>query len=182
MGIRSVTFGTKPEENGTSFGTAGCEKMVWSRTRKVPQARWAAAARYAHAMSPAAAQRARTRAKKSRKRKRAGWLAWLPLLLAIAVKPFEVRAASVLALTGPGALRLLFPFVVLVQAHAPASLAPEQRDTLAEWAMWAQFPVYGLLMALAARWRSFLFGAGLLVVVHAAAIVAATVPAMVTDH
>ena len=65
-----------------------------------------------------------------------------------------MRAASVLALSGPGALRLLYPFVVLAQAHAPASLAPEQRDALAEWTMWAQFPVYGLLAALVnGRWR-----------------------------
>ena len=133
-------------------------------------------------MSPAAAQRARprtrsrTQSKRGRKRKRSGWLVWLPLLLAAAVAPFAVRAASVLALSGPGALRLLFPFVVLVQVHAPALLAPEQRDTLAGWAMWAQFPAYGLIAALATRRRSFAFGAGLALLVHTAAILAASVP------
>ena len=100
---------------------------------------------------------------------------WVPPLLAVAVTPFAVRAASVLALTGPGAVRLLFPFVVLVQAHTPTALAPEQRDTLAEWTMWAQFPLYGLLAALAVRWRSLAFAAALLVLLHAAAVLAAMV-------
>ena len=122
-------------------------------------------------MSPVATQR------KRRKRRRpslpVSWLSWWPLLLALIVTPFAVRAASVLALSGPAALRLLYPCVVLVQAHAPATLAPEQRDALAEWVMWAQFPAYGLLAVLAGRWRGM--GAGLLaaLVVHGVAVGAA---------
>ena len=122
-------------------------------------------------MTPVATQR------KRRKRRRSSlllsWLSWWPLLLALIVTPFAVRAASVLALSGPGALRLLYPYVVLVQAHAPATLAPEQRDVLAEWVMWAQFPVYGLLAVLVGRWRGM--GAGVLaaLVVHGVAVAAA---------
>ena len=126
-------------------------------------------------MSPAAVQgkRPRARSGKARKRKGASRLVWLPLLLAIAATPFAVRAASVLALTGSGALRLLFPWVVLAQAHASASLAPEQQDALAGWAMWAQFPVYGALAALALHRRALLLVMGLLVALHACAVAAA---------
>ena len=120
-------------------------------------------------MSPAVIQRKRSR----RKPKRSSLVAWWPLLLALVATPFAVRAASVLVLSGPGALRLLYPFVALVQAHAPATLAPEQRDTLAEWTMWAQFPVYGLLAALAGRWRGMAAGLLLVLLLHAAAIAAA---------
>ncbi len=136
-------------------------------------------------MSPAATDRSRARApsgaggRRKRKRSTRGrkatrpWLAFLPLIAGLIAAPFAVRAASVLALSGPGALRLLFPFVVLVQAHAPASLMPEQRDTLAQWTMWAQLPVYGLIGSLAARWRSFVFALGLVAALHLAAVAAA---------
>ncbi len=124
-------------------------------------------------MSPVAPRRKRAR----RKRGRSSLLFWWPLLLALVATPFAVRAASVLVLSGPGALRLLYPFVTLVQAHAPATFAPEQRDTLAEWTMWAQFPVYGLVAAVVGRWRGI--GAGFLaaLLLHAAAIAAAILTA-----
>lgn len=94
-------------------------------------------------------------------------------MLAVVATPFAVRAASVLALSGPGALRLLYPFVVLVQAHAPGHLAAEQRDALAEWTMWAQFPVYGLLAALVGRRRGILTGLLAVLAVHSAGVLAA---------
>ncbi len=119
-------------------------------------------------MSPAAAERPRPRSRKKRKRKGPGVLAWWPLALALLLTPFAVRAASVLALSGPGALRLLFPFVVVVQA-----LAPEGRDTLAAFVMWAQFPVYGLLVALLARKDRLLAGFSAVALLHAVAVAAA---------
>ncbi len=124
-------------------------------------------------MSLVATERKRPRTRRRAKRKRAGLLAWWPLLLALVITPFAVRAASVLVLSGPGALRLLYPFVVLLQAHAPASLAPEQRDTLAEWTMWAQLPIYGLVVSLAGRWRSIAAGLLTVLLLHAAALSAA---------
>lgn len=79
-----------------------------------------------------------------------------------------------MALSGPGALRLLYPFVALVQAHAPATFAAEQRDTLAEWTMWAQFPVYGLLVAVIGRWSGRGLRAGLpaALLLHGGAVIA----------
>jgi hypothetical protein len=122
-----------------------------------------------------AATTTRRRTSRKRKRRSRSWLLWWPLALALVATPFAVRAASVLALSGPGALRLLYPFVVLVQAHAPATLAPEQRDALAEWTMWAQFPVYGLLVVLLARFKGIFAGLLTIALLHAAAIGAALV-------
>jgi hypothetical protein len=130
-------------------------------------------------MSPQRTTPAKRRGSPARRTKRrAGlprWLLWWPFVLALVATPFAVRAASVLALSGPGALRLLYPFVVLIQAHAPGHLAPEQRDTLAEWTMWAQFPLYGLLAVLVARWRGIVAGLVTVLVLHAAAAAAAFV-------
>lgn len=132
-------------------------------------------------MSPAATQRKRTgtRSRASRKRKSAGWLGWWPLVLALIATPFAVRAASVMVLSGPGALRLLYPFVVLVQTHASGTfagtLAPEQRATLAEWMMWAQFPLYGLVASLVGRWRGIGYGLLTVVLLHAVAVLTAIV-------
>jgi len=69
----------------------------------------------------------------------------------------------VLALSGPGALRLLYPFVVLVQ-HAPML-----RDVPAEWVPWAQFPAYGLLAVLISRWRGTVTGIVTVLLLHLAA-------------
>lgn len=129
-------------------------------------------------MPPAATrERARKPARKAstRRRKRPSgfrsiFQAWWPLLLALLATPFAVRGASVLALTGPSALRELFPWVALVQAHAPASLTLEQRATLAGWALWAQLPFYGLvvsLFALRGRWLTGLLAVAFL---HVAAL------------
>lgn len=126
-------------------------------------------------MSPVAT-RERTRKagpkKRSARRGKKSWAAWWwPFTLALIATPFAVRGASVLALSGPAALRLLYPWMSLAQA-AP-SLAPEQRDTLAAVALWAQLPLYGLLLSLFALRRRW--GAGLvtLLALHLLAIGAA---------
>ncbi len=122
-------------------------------------------------MSPVAKARGSTR--KRRRRKQSKLASWWPLLLALLITPFAVRAASLLALSGPQALRLLFPFVALLQAHAPRSFALEQRDTLAEWGMWAQLPAYGVLASLFARWRGTLAAFAGVLALHLLAVGAA---------
>ena len=74
----------------------------------------------------------------------------LPLLVCLALTPFAVRAASIVALEGPKAFSLLYPWVEVLRSpalHLPASLA----GTLAQWMMYLQFPLYGLLMTLTFR-------------------------------
>ena len=114
------------------------------------------------AMSPAKARR-----RKSRKRTGNSILRWWPLALALVATPFAVRAASVLALSGPGALRLLYPSLALLQAHAGTSLAPARRDTLATILLWTQFPIYGLIAVLFNRWRGIAVALLAVLLLHA---------------
>jgi hypothetical protein len=81
---------------------------------------------------------------------RGGWISLWPLLLGIAVTPFTVRGASIVALEGPRAFALLYPWVVVLRAHAlhfPADLVGRS----SEWTMFLQFPLYGLIMTLTYR-------------------------------
>ncbi len=113
--------------------------------------------RYSEAVSATAAA---PRKRKRTKRKNPGWRVWWPLVLAILLTPLAVRGASLLALAGPGALRALFPFAALARSQAGL-------------AMWAQLPVYGLVLALFARRRRLGAGLPVVLLVHAAALAAA---------
>jgi hypothetical protein len=100
-------------------------------------------------MSPTATQR-RSTSRKNKRAASAGWLTWWPLLLGILVTPLAVRTAGVMALAGPDALRLLYPWVQLVQNHL---FIVEIAGTLSQAMMYLQFPLYGFLMALILRAR-----------------------------
>lgn len=102
-------------------------------------------------MSPTATQR-RTTTRKKKKAAASGWLTWWPLLLGILVTPLTVRAAGVMALAGPDALRMLYPWVQLVQSHV---FSVEIAGTLSQAMMYLQFPLYGLQMALVLRAKGF---------------------------
>jgi hypothetical protein len=120
-------------------------------------------------MSPTRS-RARTRKKK---KPAARWLLILwPLILGIVATPLAVRGASVLAMSGPPALRLLYPYVVLVQSQSQSFVASQQ-DTLAQWAMWGQFPAYGLLWMASRRLMRGTGGLLSVVVAHCAGLAAA---------
>lgn len=121
--------------------------------------------------------RKKGRGSRSARRERPWLASWWPFLLLLALTPVAVRAASVLALSGPSALRLLFPWMALVQAHAPGSLAPEQRDTLAAWALWAQLPLYGLLLTFWAPRGRLRAGLLLVIALQLVGAVAALLPA-----
>lgn len=103
-------------------------------------------------MSPTASATQRKPAVRRKKKSAAapGWLTWWPLLLGIIVTPLTVRAAGVMALAGPDALRTLYPYVLLLQNHL-LGLPTELAGTLSQWMMYLQFPLYGLLMALVLR-------------------------------
>ncbi|HMD19677.1 MAG TPA: hypothetical protein VKH40_05120 [Alloacidobacterium sp.] len=103
-------------------------------------------------MSPTATQRKPSTRKKKKTAAR-GWLTWWPLLLGILVTPLTVRAAGVMALAGPDALRMLYPWVQLVQSHV---FTVEIAGTLSQAMMYLQFPLYGLLMALVLRAKGLL--------------------------
>jgi hypothetical protein len=110
---------------------------------------------------------------RKRKKPKTTPLLWLwPVLVGLLVTPFAVRAASVLALSGPAALKILFPFVAFLQAHWTPSLAGGL-EHYASWAMWVQFPAYGLLAAPAGRAIGISRALLLVLALHIAAVAAA---------
>jgi hypothetical protein len=122
-------------------------------------------------MSPAASATQRKPATRRRKKKAASssWLTWWPLLVGILVTPLTVRAAGVMALAGPDALRTLYPWVQLVQSHIlgfPAEIA----NTLSQAMMYLQFPLYGLLMALVLRAKGLIAAVITTAIVHFGAV------------
>ncbi len=118
-------------------------------------------------MSPAP----RTRKNKKRKSTPLLWL-W-PVAVGLAAAPFAVRAASVLALSGPAALKILFPFVAFMQAQWTPTVAGSHLEHYASWAMWVQFPAYGLLAALTGRAIGTGRALALVLALHIAAVAAA---------
>ncbi|HLJ79611.1 MAG TPA: hypothetical protein VKT75_19495 [Acidobacteriaceae bacterium] len=117
--------------------------------------------------STAVKQRSSAGAKPRKKRaSRTGWGGWkalVPFLVCCALTPFAVQAASILALEGPKAFALLYPWVEVVRSPA-LHVAPASLETVSQWIMYLQFPVYGLLMALTFRAGRYLraFTVGLL--------------------
>jgi hypothetical protein len=88
--------------------------------------------------------------RKSRKKQASGWLAWWPVILGIAVTPFAVKAATLMALTGPDGLRLLYPWMLIPKLHF-LSLSDSLGNGISEAMMYLQFPLYGLLAMLIYR-------------------------------
>jgi hypothetical protein len=81
---------------------------------------------------------------------RGGWKSLWPLLLGIAITPFTVRAASIVALEGPRAFALLYPWVDVLRSrvlHSPADLVGHAY----QYMLYLQFPLYGLFMTLTYR-------------------------------
>ncbi len=114
----------------------------------------------------------RTAPRRRKKKKSPGLLAaWWPLLLGIAVTPFAIHAASIMALAGPSALTTLYPWVVLLKSPA-LGLNNGFGENLSQLLMYVQFPLYGLLMALILRAKSFWIALISAAGVHFAAVLA----------
>lgn len=96
--------------------------------------------------------------KKRQRRKRnqtaGGIIDWWPFVLGIALTPLALRAADYFALTGPAALEALYPYALLMRRHE-IPLNFSAREQIAHAVMYLQFPVYGLLLMLTMRVRSF---------------------------
>ncbi len=100
---------------------------------------------------PASSAAVARRKRGARKSVRGGWTALVPLLLGILITPFALRSASIVALAGPRAFALLYPWVEVIRSralHLPAALV----GPASEWAMYLQFPLYGLVAML--TWRA----------------------------
>jgi hypothetical protein len=136
-------------------------------------------ARYPHPMpvtTAPAREKRRTAAPRSaprkRKKKSSGFLAaWWPLLLGIAVTPFAIHIASIMALAGPSALMTLYPWVLLLKSPA-LGLGNSFGDNLSQLLMYIQFPLYGVLMAMILRSKPLWIALGATAVTHFAAVFA----------
>jgi hypothetical protein len=116
--------------------------------------------------------------KKSRSRSPLAWgVVWALVIAGIVAAYFTVRYAEVAPLlgqTGLFRLRLIAPLAML--AHQPQLGLPDSlADTVAQVLMYAQFPLYGLLLGLLWRAAGFLRAASAVVIIHALAIAAVLV-------
>ena len=117
-----------------------------------------------------AAEKKRRATPRTRKKKRV-LLVWWPLILGIAVTPFAVHGASILALEGPAALRLLYPYVLLIKEPV-FRLPSDAANTVSQGMMYAQFPLYGVVMGLTLKSKSVGFALGAAALLHIAGILA----------
>ena len=90
--------------------------------------------------------------RRSRKKQAGGWIAWWPLVLGIAVTPIAVKAATLLALTGPDGLRVLYPWMLIPKLHF-LGLTDSVGDAISQGMMYLQFPLYGIFAMLVHRWK-----------------------------
>jgi hypothetical protein len=107
--------------------------------------------------------------RKSRKKQSAGWLVWWPLLFGIAVTPVAVKAATLMALTGPDGLRLLYPWMLIPKLHL-LRLSDSLADTISQAMMYLQFPLYGLLATFILRRKGWVAATLQLTLVHLLAV------------
>lgn len=101
----------------------------------------------------------------AKKKKGSSWAIWLPLIVGILVTPITIRMASILALSGTDGLAVLYPWVQIVKSQA-LKIPGEIAVPAAQWVMYLQFPIYGLLMSSILRGRRG-FGMALFVAVIA---------------
>jgi hypothetical protein len=88
--------------------------------------------------------------RRSRRKQTSGWLAWWPLILGIAVTPLAVKAATLMALTGPDGLRLLYPWMLIPKLHV-LGLSDSCGNGISQAMMYLQFPLYGVVAMLMHR-------------------------------
>ena len=124
----------------------------------------------------AVATKPKPRAKSSSRSKKSsgavGVLRWWPLLLGILIAVFVERIAATVAIVAPEAAKFVLPLPYIVKGHTfglPASTA----ESISEFATYAQFPIYGLLLTLLSFRMRFRFALLWLFIVHCVAFVIA---------
>ncbi len=111
-----------------------------------------------------------------RPRQQPFWQTLGPLLLALVLTPIAVRSASILALSGPASLRLLYPWVTLLEQHE-MGLSAVQIERFSEWTMWLMLPVYAMLIILIKRINTLASGIMFVVLLHTLAVLGAVLSA-----
>jgi hypothetical protein len=117
-------------------------------------------------------QRTAARKKSSSRTPLAWGIVWALVLAGIVAAYFAVRYAEVAPLLGPGGLsrlRLIAPLAML--AHQPQLGVPDTTaDAIAQVLMYAQFPLYGLLLGILWRTAGFLRAVSTVVLIHLLAV------------
>lgn len=119
--------------------------------------------------APGKEKRRASAPRKKKKKNPSALFLWWPLILGIVVTPFTVHAASIMAIAGPSALMMLYPYVLLVKEPA-LGLSGELGNDLSQLMMYLQFPLYGLAMAFTLRSKSLWTAIATAAVMHFAAV------------
>jgi hypothetical protein len=123
---------------------------------------------------PASSAAVSRRKRGTRKSVRGGWTAVVPLLIGLLITPFALRSASILALEGPKAFALLYPWVEVLRSRAldvPAHLI----GTASQWMMYLQFPLYGVVLMLTWRAGRYLRAFIIALILHFSGLIAVVV-------
>ena len=118
--------------------------------RNLPRTR-----RYARIMSSQTLPRPKRSGTSKRKRKKAGWLAWWPLLAGIAITFAAVKTAEILPLMGADGLlklQLLYPYALLLK-QPQLGLSEQTSDSWSQIMLYAQWALYGLYATVAMKWK-----------------------------
>jgi hypothetical protein len=110
--------------------------------------------RYARTMSSQTLPRPKRAGTSKRKIKKAGWLAWWPLLAGVAITFAAVKTAEILPLMGAAGLlklRLLYPYALLLK-QPQLGLSEQTSDSWSQIMLYAQWALYGLYATVAMKW------------------------------
>ena len=86
---------------------------------------------------------------------RSTWMTLFLVAVGVGATPLALHAAGILALSGPFALSALFPWAELVKPLV-IRVSADTADTLEQWLMFLQFPIYGFAIAVIAKTRSYI--------------------------
>lgn len=98
------------------------------------------------------ADKPKARVKSSPKRRSPGpegILRWWPLLLGAVIALLIKRIAAMIVIVAPELAKFVLPLPYLVKGHTFG--LPATAESISEFAMYAQFPIYGLILI--ACWR-----------------------------
>jgi len=111
--------------------------------------------RYARSMSSQTLARPKRSATKNRRRKKAGWMAWWPLWVGIAITFAAVKMAEILPLMGADGLlrlQLLYPYALLLK-QPQLGIAESTSNHWSQIMLYAQWALYGLYTSVAMKWK-----------------------------
>jgi hypothetical protein len=92
---------------------------------------------------------------RKKKKTRAGWMAWWPLLAGVAITLAAVKTAEILPLMGAGGLlrlQLLYPYALLLK-QPQLGLSEQTSNSWSQIMLYAQWVLYGLYISAATRWK-----------------------------